>query len=366
MGFSPKERPMAKERARIGVIGTGWWATTAHLPGLTAHPDAEIVGVADLDRDKARQTADRYGIARVFADHRDLLALEPDGVVVVTPHDTHYSLVRDALLAGSDVLVEKPMVIEPAHARELVELARARGRNLHVGYPYPYTRHSQLLRDLILAGELGEILFVTSLFATQPHPLYRGNTVLGEAPALGAMWWPGKDTYSEPSRGGGQLLTQVTHSASLLFFLTGLRPVDVHAFTSNYDTRVDVWDAVTFRTAEGAVGSVASTGTVALTQQTVEEIRIFGSKGHAAIDTTRGTLTVFAADGGIREETPLAADERYPLQKPSHQLVDVILGRGDVLVPGELGRLTVDFLAAARESARSGRIVAMPAASGPG
>jgi predicted dehydrogenase len=312
------------DRARIGVIGTGWWATAAHLPGLVAHPGAEIVGVADLDLAKARQTADRFGVARAFGDHRELLALQPDGVVVVTPHDTHYPLVRDALLAGCDVLVEKPMVIEPAHARELVALARTHGRNLHVGYPYPYTRHNRLLHDLIRDGGLGRILFATSLFATQPVHLYRGETVVSEEPLAGAMWWPGKDTYSEPSRGGGQLLTQVTHSASLLFFLTGLRPAAVHAFTDTYDTRVDVWDAVNFRTADGSIGSVASTGTVPLTQNTLEEIRIFGSDGHAAVDTTRGTLTVFLNDGTVREEPPLSAAERYPLQTTSQHLVDVI------------------------------------------
>jgi predicted dehydrogenase len=353
---------MAKERARIGVIGTGWWATAAHLPGLTAHPDAEIVGVADLDLAKARRTADHFGVARAFGDHRDLLALEPDGVVVVTPHDTHFALVRDALLAGCDVLVEKPMVIESAHALELVDLARTQGRNLHVGYPYPRTRHNRLLRDLIRNGELGRILFATSLFATQPHHLYQGNTVVTDTPIAGAIWWPGKDTYSDPARGGGQLLTQVTHSASLLFFLTGLRPAAVHAFTDNYDTRVDVWDAVNFRTADGAVGSVASTGTVPLTQKTLEEIRIFGSAGHAEVDTTRGTLTIYFAGGAVREEPPLTADERYPMQKTSQHLVDVILGRAEPLVTGDLGLLTVEFLAAARESSKTGEIVPMPTA----
>ncbi len=351
---------MAKERARIGVIGTGWWATAAHLPGLTAHPDAEIIGLADLNIEKARRTADRFGVKQVFADHHELLALQPDGVIVVTPHDTHYQLVKDALLAGADVLVEKPMVIQPEHARELVEIARANGSNLHVGYPYPYTRHSQLLREAVRRGELGEILFATSLFATQPHNLYLGDVKKTDEPPAGSMWFPGTDTYSEPRRGGGQLLTQVTHSASLLFFLSGMRPQDVHAFAENYDTKVDVWDAVTFRTSGGAVGSVASTGTVALNQKTIEEIRLFGSKGHAAIDSVRGTLSIYCNDGRIQTEPNLAPEEIYPMQRTSQHLVDVILGRAEPIADGELGALTVEFLAAARESASTGRIVTIP------
>ncbi|MDQ3410542.1 MAG: Gfo/Idh/MocA family oxidoreductase [Chloroflexota bacterium] len=354
---------MAGDRSRIGVIGTGWWATFAHLPGLAAYPAAELIGVADLDRAKAEQAAARFGAGRAFDDHRALLDLKPDGVVIATPHDTHYALVRDALLAGCDVMVEKPMVVDPAHGRELVALAHERGRNLHIGYPYPYTRHNRLLRDLIEAGELGDILLCSSLFATSPHELYKGITAFAGEPGAGAMWAPGTDTYSDPARGGGQMLTQVTHSASLLFFLTGLRPAAVHAFTDPYDTRVDVWDAINFQTATGAAGSLASTGTVPRAQRVIEEYRIFGSAGHALVDTTRGTLAIYAADGTVREEPPLSEADRYLLFQPARQLVDTILGTSPVLVSGELGLLTVEFLAAALEAARTGRVVHLPIAA---
>jgi predicted dehydrogenase len=349
---------MAGDRARIGVIGTGWWSTFAHLPSLTTYPDAEVIGVADVDQAKARQAADRFGVPQAFGDHRALLDLHPDGVVIATPHDTHYALVKDALEAGCDVMIEKPMVVDPAHGRELVALAKSQDRNLHVGYPYPYTRHNRLLHDLIAAGELGEILFATTLFATSVLDFYRGNTdFTGNRET---MWGPSRDTYSDPARGGGQMLTQVTHSSSLLFYLSGLRPAEVHAFTGNYDVRVDVWDAVNFRTRDGAAATVASTGTVPFTQKTVEEHRIFGSKGHALVDTTKGTLAIHAADGSIREEPPLTDDERYPMFQTSRQLVDTILDKSPVVISGELGLLTVEFLAAALESARTGNVVTMP------
>jgi predicted dehydrogenase len=348
---------MARDRARIGVIGTGWWSTFAHLPSLSTYPDADVVGVADLDQSKAQQAADRFGVPNAFGDHRALLDVKPDGVVIATPHHTHYQLVKDALEAGCDVMVEKPMVIDPAHGRGLVALAKERGRNLHVGYPYPYTRHNRLLRETIVAGVLGDILFATSLFATSVLDFYRGNTEM--TGNRETMWGPGRDTYSDPARGGGQMLTQVTHSASLLFHLTGLRPSAVHAFTDTYDVNVDVWDAVAFRTSGGSAGTVASTGTVPFTQKTIEEIRIFGSGGHAQVDTTRGTLTVHRNDGSIHEEPPLTDEERYPMYQTSRQLVDTILGRSPVLVSGELGLLTVEFLAAALESAKTGQSVTL-------
>ncbi len=353
---------MSGQKARIGIIGTGWWATAAHLPGLAAHPDAEIVGLVDLDINKAQQTAERFGVERVFSNHHDLLALGLDGVIVVTPHHTHYPLVRDSLLSGADVLVEKPMVVEAAHARELVQIAKQGGRHLHVGYPYPHTRHSRLLREMTLRGDLGELHLVSSIFATSPHNFYRGITDEEATPPAGAMWFPGTDTYSDPARGGGNLLTQVTHAASLLFFVSGLAPAHVHAFTENYDTNVDLFESINFRTASGTIGSVASTGTVPSTQKTIEEIRIFGSKAHAVHDSVRGTLTIYFADGSIEEVPDLDQSEKYPLQKTSQHLVDVILGREDQLVSPELGLLTVEFLAAARESAATGRIVSIASA----
>jgi predicted dehydrogenase len=229
-----------------------------------------------------------------------------------------------------------------------------------MGYPYPFTRHCRLLRDSIAASELGDILFTTGLFATSVLEFYRGETAYAGAPEAGAMWAPGTDTYSDPARGGGQMLTQVTHAASLLFHLTGLRPTRVQAFTDNYDTKVDVWDAITFTTATGASGTIASTGTVPRTQKVIEEYRIFGSEGHALLSTSRGTLSIHFNDGSTREAPPLTDHERYPLLDTSRQLVDTLLGSVPALVNGELGLLTVELLAAALESARAGQIDTMP------
>ncbi len=351
---------MAGKRARVGVIGAGWWSTFAHLPSLSTYPDAELIGLADANPDKAAKAAERFGVPRSFGDYHELLALNPDVVLIATPHDTHYQLAKDALLAGADVMIEKPMVVDPAHGRELVAIARDRGLSLHVGYPYPYMRHSRLLRDVIEAGDLGDILFVSSLFATSVLSFYRGDTAYAGEPDAGAMWAPGTSTYSDPAHGGGQMLTQVTHSSSLVFFLSGLRPADVHAFTDNHDTQVDVWDAVNFRAGSGACGSIASTGTVPNTQKVMEEYRVFGSKGHAALDTSKGTLEVFFNDGTVRKETPLADNEFYPVHLTSRQLVDTFLGKSPVHASGELGLLTVEFLAAALESSRTGQVIHLP------
>lgn len=346
-------------RVRVGIIGTGWWATHAHLPSLTNYGDAEVIGVADIDGERARTTADAFGVQNAFADHHDLLALRPDAVIVVTPHHTHYQLVRDSLEAGADVMVEKPMVLDPAQAWELVELAQSKHLHLHIGYPFPFTRHAQLLRNLIQAGEFGDILLTSGMFGTIVHDFYRGNTdIFGEIHE-GALWAPGVETYSSVSKGGGQLNTQVTHIASLLFFLTGMKPKSVGAFMGARDTEVDEWDAIAFQTENGAAGAIASTGSVGRGSPTVEGHTIFGARGHAQIDIRNGTLDIVMYDGRAIIESPLEPNEIYPLQATSRQLVDTFLGRSPAVATGELGALTVEFLDAARRSAQSGQIVRM-------
>jgi predicted dehydrogenase len=339
------------------VIGAGWWSTSYHLPALVDHPRAEVVAVVDVDERKAEEAARRNDVPFAFADHHRLLEAGVDGVVVATPHDTHFALARDALEAGADVLVEKPMVLEPEHGRELVYVARLHRRRLHVGYPLPYTRHAQLLRDLVADGRLGRILTVTGLFATSVLPLYRGAVDTTMHVSEGTLWPTGRETYSSPARGGGQLFTQVTHCASLLLFLSALQPTSVFCASDDYDTLVDVWDGIVFTSAGGAVGTIASTGTVADHERRVEEYRLFGSEGQAMLDTRAGTLRVDRYGESALEPEPLEASEIYPAYAPATRLVDAIVDDAPVVATGELGLLTVELLAAARASSQAGAAV---------
>jgi predicted dehydrogenase len=345
--------------ARIGLIGAGWWATSFHLPALVRHPQAELVGIVDLDVQRAETAARRHGVPAWFTDHRALLELGVDGVVVATTHQTHFALARDALDAGADVLVEKPMVIEPEHGRELVRLARERRRRLHVGYPFPYTRHAQTLRRLLDEGALGEVQTATGLFATAMLPLLRGVVSSPMDVNEHTLWPTGEHTYSDPGHGGGQLLTQATHCASLLLYLSGHRPRTVFAQSDPYDTQVDVWDGIVYKTDTGAVGTIASTGAIGRQEHRVEEYRLFGSAGHALLDTCAGTMRVELDDGRTLEPPPLDPEELYPAHAPADRLVDALVSGAPVLVSGELGLLTVELLGAAQASARTDRPVTL-------
>ncbi len=349
-------------RVRIAVVGTGWWATRVHLPALCADPRCRVVAAADADSARAMRAAAHFGVPRWYADHRALLGAEQlDGVVVATPPQSHHAIARDCLLAGADVLVEKPMTVTAADARDLVETARRTGRRLHVGYPYPYCRLALTLRDTVTSGALGGLRLVTGIFATSVRPLYRG---LPHRSGDDALFSPAPETYDDRAKGGGQLHSQVTHIASLLLFATGLTPVSVQAFAGGDTPRADGWDGVAFRCGEApgaAVGTIASTGTVAPGNPTVERIDLFGDRGHAAYDMAGGTLRIRGYDGTTLDDKVEAESERYPRAAPSERLVAALAGSGGILAGGELGLLTVEFIEAAARSLETGRAVALAA-----
>ena len=90
------------DRARIAVIGTGWWATTAHLPALQANPDADVAALADLRGDLLGKAADHFGVERAYTDYRAMLAEERlDGAVIAVWHAAHYEVARACLLLVS-------------------------------------------------------------------------------------------------------------------------------------------------------------------------------------------------------------------------------------------------------------------------
>jgi predicted dehydrogenase len=118
-------------RLRLAVIGVGHLGKE-HARILASLPEAELVGVADVNAAQAEAVALRCG-SRGFPDYRGLLPLV-DAAVVVVPTVHHHAVAADFLRRGIPVLVEKPLTTEPAQAEELVSLAHLQGVTLQVGH----------------------------------------------------------------------------------------------------------------------------------------------------------------------------------------------------------------------------------------
>ena len=110
------------DKARIGFIGTGWWATANHLPVLRKRADeagdVELSAVCRLGQDKLRQVQEAFDVPYGTEDYRRMLdEVELAGVVVSSPHTLHFEHAAAALERGMHVMVEKPMCTKSADAR---------------------------------------------------------------------------------------------------------------------------------------------------------------------------------------------------------------------------------------------------------
>ena len=114
------------ERLRAGVVGTGHMGQY-HVLVYAELADAALVGVADIDADRAKSVASRYE-TEAFSDHRDLIG-RVDVASVAVPTEQHFHVARDLLEAGISVLVEKPMTPTLEEARELFAVARRAERS---------------------------------------------------------------------------------------------------------------------------------------------------------------------------------------------------------------------------------------------
>lgn len=346
-------------RVRVGVAGVGHWARTAHLPAVAAHPDADLVALADPDPGNLQRSAQRYEVAATYADPAEMLrACELDALIVATPHRYHHAIAADAIARGIHVLIEKPMVLEPADGRALIEAAATAGVEILVGYTWHYNRQVLRAREWIADGRIGEIQYVQSFFGSSPVNLYRGAP-RADAYAYGsgdAFDGPLPGTYSEPAlAGGGQGQTQLTHSIALLLFLTRLEPQRVTAFMERQGTAVDVVDALAIRFAGGALGVVGSTGAVTpVTHTDTLEYIIHGSDGHLHFDVMDGVLRRYGPDGTV-EDAVLPMEDRYPMASPARNLIEVAGGSAANGSPASIGQRTVETLHAAyRSAARDG------------
>lgn len=142
---------------RVGVIGTGAFADACHIPGLQSDPHTQVVAVCGRNADRARALANRFGIADVHTDYRELCSrADLDAVTIVTPNACHASQAITALNAAKHVLCEKPLAMTVAEARSMVAAAEASGKVHQVAFTFRYLCGLQELRRRIRRGDLGD------------------------------------------------------------------------------------------------------------------------------------------------------------------------------------------------------------------
>jgi predicted dehydrogenase/nucleoside-diphosphate-sugar epimerase len=202
---------------KIGIIGCGL-NSDYHINFAKAYPGAEIVGIVDNDREKARACSERFGISGVYSSVSEMIKqARPDVVHVVTPPKTHYSVASEAIQAGCNVLIEKPLALDREEAQKLFDLADQKGVKLCAMHNHNFDPCMLKAIDLVQNGQVGEIMNVESYYGINTFiPAFR------DYPAPNVLPW----LYTLP---GGVYHDFMAHPLYVMLDYTG-RPKELKVF----------------------------------------------------------------------------------------------------------------------------------------
>jgi predicted dehydrogenase len=125
--------------------------------------DAELVAICDVDADRLALIGRRYEGARQTDDFAEILADSAiEAVIIATPVSTHFRLGMEAIAAGKHVFIEKPLAASASEALQLAGAARDAELTIMPGHTFLYSPPVIAIRNLIAAGDLGEVLFISS------------------------------------------------------------------------------------------------------------------------------------------------------------------------------------------------------------
>ncbi len=283
----------------VAIIGHGYWGPNL-LRNYMDLPDATVKWVCDLRPEALDKVRQRNPSQAVTTSYDEVLADDAvDAVVIATPISTHFTLARDALLAGKHVFVEKPMTSSTADAEELVELARETGLTLMVGHTFVFSPPVRKLGELIHTGDLGDIHFITSS---------RVNLGLHQKD-VSVVW------------------DLATHDLSILYYWLGEAASSV--YVTGRGCIVPEIPDVAFLNLSFPSGVVANIDIAWLSPVKLRRTVVVGSRRMALYDDTESVEKVKVFDHGVDYREP----ETYGEFHLSYRTGDIVAPKLDAIEP---------------------------------
>ena len=192
-------------KMKIAIIGCGSIANNAHIPAYMKNEEVEIKYFCDIIKSKADAAVEKFGCGIAVEDYHEILSdPEIEAVSVCTPNKMHSTITIDFLRAGKNVLCEKPSARTLAEAKEMQAAQHETGKVLNIGVVNRFNSAVNRLRDLIQAGELGEIYHV--------YVSFRSHRSI---PGLGGAF------TNKSIAGGGVLIDWGVHYIDLALYCIG-------------------------------------------------------------------------------------------------------------------------------------------------
>lgn len=348
-------------RLRVGLIGAGTIAFSAHLPAIRRLRDElELVAVADVRAENAQRAAREFGAAAHYSDYHELLARgDLDFVDICTPEFLHAEQTEAAAAAGLHVFCEKPMAASVEEADRMIDACERANVKLMIGHSRRFTGRYQQIRAAIDRGDIGEVRYVREN-ERRPRAMYDG---LG----LGTGYWTpaeGRPWLTMAAFSQGAALTNAVHETDLARWFMGRTPTSVYAESRVTEPGSEVSDMITYTvTFEG--GGVAAAEVVNQLPRGFpyfHMMEVLGTRGRIrATDPLMAPLTV-ADERGLSQPlnfgTLLHVDSAYATELAG--FAAAVRTDGPVPLPAQEARNAIELSVAAVRSSQSGRPVSLP------
>lgn len=247
------------DRVKVAVVGTGKIAETAHIPAYLSSRNVDLVALVDVDSNKAKKIARKFGIEKVFPSVEELFEKETiDAISLCTPPNTHAEIALKAFDSGTHVLCEKPLATSIEDGRMMVESSKKKERILMVGFNRRFWPNYIRARKYITNGKLGHIYLVADHYV-QSDPLVR---------------W-GKSPWFHVPGVGGALLDLSPHVFDMLNYIFGDFPIGVSARSLTYlDSSVEECVVCLLEYPQKGIGVGALSW---LSPKPIEQLSIYGT-----------------------------------------------------------------------------------------
>ncbi len=348
---------MAKQekKIRFGLIGAGSIAIYRHAPELDAHPDAEILAICDIRRDRAEALAEEYGVEDIYTDYQDILKRKDiDAVVVAVPNRYHAPMTIDALNAGKHVLCEKPMATSLADARAMIEASKKTGRKLMIGHNQRLMAPHIKAKEILDSGVLGRVLTFRTTFA---HP---GPEMWSQDKGPHTWFFKKEEAFV------GSMGDLGVHKTDLIRWLLGEEVVEAAAFVDTLakrnekDELIDVDDNAVciLRMESGAIGQLTASWTYRGGED--NSTRLYCENGMMVIgEDPDWQVSVYFSDGQAAQYQvgAIATNEVQVESGIPRMFVDALMAGRDPEISGEEGLKALAIVLACVESSQTGKFV---------
>jgi predicted dehydrogenase len=252
---------------RVGIAGAGQ-AGDHHAVGFSTTEGAEVVAIADLNKELASSVADRYGASAV-TNWQAMLDMELDILVVALPHNLHLEPAEAAASRGIHVLMEKPIAITLKDGKRIVDACNRADVKLTISFVHRYREELQVARQWIDEGAIGT-------------PMVARETMGGQRGAHLGDW-----VESQEAAGGGVLMYSSIHGLDRLRWLLGSEVATVTAQAVRFDSSSEIESSVSalLTFTNGAVATLNSNAPLYRAQPRFWETEIYGSSGMLRLRT---------------------------------------------------------------------------------